>query len=144
MSKRFLLILFFVLPLAIFMVVAWRAHHAHQLLIKKGFVAVTTGSNMLALLDIEGGITPSEIQDATNTLVQERQMWSQFNGIIGDINVEFEGNDESHLLFGGNVSLRRVDLLPTDDTNLVAKYEMTISDKQGGWTVTTDGTSRTQ
>ena len=137
MSKRILWILFFVVPLAIVTLAVWHAHHARP---KGGVGKAQTKSTLLVQLELRKGITPGEIQNATNILIQERQMWSRFNGMAGDISIEFDGNDGERLSFMGNVSLHRIDLLSTADADIVTKYEMTISDKQDGWTVTTDGT----
>ena len=102
----------------------------------------TVNDTLLAAMGISKGITAREVEDATNILVQERRMWSQFNGMSGDMSVEFEGSDGKRLSLAGDVSLRQIDLLPDELAKLViiAKYKMTISNKQGGWTATTDGT----
>jgi len=122
------------------MLATWRVHHARQAQLKKGFAYIQDQSDALALLGLAKGIAQSEIQDATNILVLERQMWSHFDGISGDIDVDFEDNDQNHISFAGDVSLHRIDRVFTDDTHIVGQYEMTISDKQSGWTATTDGT----
>jgi len=142
MSKRSLLIsLLAAVNIAIVAAVARRVYHTRQARIEEGFVKVTTRSAMCGLFELEQGITTNEIEDAIDLLVQERQMWSQLNGVSANMSVEFEGNDGKRLSLEGNAFLRRVDSSPAEREKVIAKYEMTLSDKRGGWKVGTDGTS---
>ena len=145
MNKRFILILLLVLvSIAIAVVAVW-----HQRTYPFSFwtsrsvrlAAAQLDTGRLAEFGLVEKITPTEFQDATNILVQERRMWSKFKGMSAGINIEFEGNDGKRLSLEGDASLRRVDLSPIQRKEFIAKYEMTISNAQGGWTVTTDGTS---
>ena len=138
MSRRFLLIpLLVAINVAIIVAIVWH-QRTHQLT-NTQLADAGLNSARLAEFGLVESITPAEFQDATNALVQERQMWSRFNGMSADMSVKFEGNDGNHLSLEGNVSLRQLDLSPTERTNLIAKYDMIISDKQGAWKVTTDG-----
>jgi hypothetical protein len=140
MNKRFILILLLVVvSIAVVMAVIWRRHSADALMKPSlGPPSAQLTSGQLAQFGLVKGITPQEVQDATNTLVQERRMWSQFKSMSAGMNVEFDGNDGQRLLLEGNVSLQRVDGLPPG----LIKFNMAISDKRGGWTVKTDGTSK--
>jgi hypothetical protein len=146
MKTKFILVLV-VINVLIFTAVVWH-RHTHPSSSDTWVRSVpldrnTVNGTLLAPLGISRDITAQEVEDATNILVQERRMWSQFNGMSGGIDVELDGSDGKHFSLEGNISLRRLDLSPMDKRmNLIAKHEMTLSDKRGGWKVKTDGTPK--
>ena len=142
MSKRSILIsLLIAINVAIIAAIVWH-RHMHSTLSARLADAGLTPARFAEFGLVAKNITPAEFQDATNMFVQERRMWSRFNGMSADMSIEFEGNDGKRLSLEGNVTLHRLDLSPSERTKFLAKYDMTISDKRGGWTVTTDGTSK--
>jgi hypothetical protein len=141
MNRRLgLIALLFIVPIMLLAMAVWYHHTRSSITARLANAGIN--SAQLSELGLVKGITPQGFRDATSILVQERRMWSRFNGVSGDINVEFQGNDGKLLSLEGRVKLRRLDLSPDEKAKFLAKYEMTISDREGGWRVTTDGTSK--
>ena len=102
-------------------------------------------SDHIPLDAIPTDLTQEEVKDAMDVLTRERSMWSRFVGMSGRISVEVEsannkGQGKPPHRLSGKLSLRQVELKSPSKRGLPWKYEMTISDDQNQWTMTTDGT----
>ena len=131
MSKRFLWILFFLLPLGIIALAVWRAHSK-----KPDVISSITRTDL----------SVSDFKDAAGILQQEREAWSKLNSVEAYIKIKGgntnDWHDEKKLVsMEFDVSLQQLGNTLISNSLYLYPYAITISNRNEGWIITSpDGT----